>query len=382
VGFESLAVSTAIPAINAEFAGGGAYGWVLSAYMLGNMLGTVLAGHGADRRGLLAPFVAALAMFGAALGLAALAPTLVVLIVARLLQGVGGGGIQTVAYTTIGRAYEPERRSRVFALLSSAWVVPGAIGPVVAALVTERFGFRAVFAGILPLVFLALALTAPPLARLGAPEQGGEAGASAAPVAPPALSRRLRSAIALRGAQAFAFFGLDSFVPPLVHDVLGHSHRMTGLTLTATTLCWTLAAWIADRALTRRGPRVLLVWSFLLVLAGGVMLLASPLAGIGLAIAGASVAGFGVGLGYGPLSVVMLAQATEGHEGKASSAMTLTEVLAVAVASGLGGTLIDAFRTSPLAEVRGVSLAFTMAIVAAVVGLAASARIDVLRAPG
>ena len=48
---------------------------------------------------------------------------------ARGVQGIGAGVIPTVAYVSIGRAFPEAQRPRIFAWLSTAWVVPGLIGP-------------------------------------------------------------------------------------------------------------------------------------------------------------------------------------------------------------------------------------------------------------
>ena len=56
---------------------------------------------------------------------------MLVLVAARSVQGVGAGAIPAVAYVAIGRAYPPELQPRMFAVLSTAWVLPGLIGPAI-----------------------------------------------------------------------------------------------------------------------------------------------------------------------------------------------------------------------------------------------------------
>jgi MFS family permease len=51
------------------------------------------------------------------------------LIAGRAVQGIGGGFLGSVIYVVIGRGYPPSARPRMLALASSAWVVPGLIGP-------------------------------------------------------------------------------------------------------------------------------------------------------------------------------------------------------------------------------------------------------------
>ena len=129
VGFEALAVSTALPRIQEELRGLALYGWVSAAYLLGQLIGIPAAGLLADRRSLALPFGGGLVLFAAGLAIAGAAPAMEILVLARLLQGIGGGAIPAIAYVASGRAYPPELRPRVFAIMSTAWVLPGLIGP-------------------------------------------------------------------------------------------------------------------------------------------------------------------------------------------------------------------------------------------------------------
>ena len=171
VAFEALAVITILPAIKDDLQGISLYGWVTSAFQLGLLVGIVVAGGQADRRGPAPPFVAGVLVFVAGLAIGGLAPSMLVLVLARGLQGLGAGAIPAVAYAAIGRSYPEALRPRVFAVLSTAWVVPGLIGPAVSALVAERFGWRWAFLGLLPLVVASGALAWPSLRRLGPPEE-------------------------------------------------------------------------------------------------------------------------------------------------------------------------------------------------------------------
>ena len=155
VGFEGLAIATILKVIDDDLLDIGLLGWVFSAFFLGSLFGVVVAGRDADRHGPARPFVVGLALFAVGLVAGGLAPTMVVLVAARAVQGVGAGAIPAVAYVAIGRAYPPALQPRMFAVLSSAWVLPGLIGPAVSGAVAVTFGWRWVFLGLLPLVALA-----------------------------------------------------------------------------------------------------------------------------------------------------------------------------------------------------------------------------------
>ena len=92
-----------------------------------------------------------------------------VLVAGRAVQGFGGGCISTVAYVTIARGYEEELRPRMFALMSSAWVLPGVWAPRSPAPVAEHLSWRLVFLGLLPLLPLNMMMTLPAIRRLGPP---------------------------------------------------------------------------------------------------------------------------------------------------------------------------------------------------------------------
>jgi MFS family permease len=421
VGFETLAVSTALPSISRDLDGVALYGWVGSAYMLGNLLGIVYAGRAADRRGPAQPFVTGLALFAIALAVAAVAPTMAVLVGARFVQGLGGGAIPAIAYVAAGRGYPTELQPRVFAIMSSAWVIPGVIAPSIAALITSTAGWRWVFAGLLPFVLPALLLTVRPLRALGPPDPDhgeptvistaaavrvtigvalvlaaidgvplvlavplGAIGAVLAvrafmTLTPPGTLRAaagLPATIAVRGLQTFAFFGADFFVPRLIHDARGQSNIILGFAVTGGTLAWTIASWINARLMGRYGARPLVVASFGIIAVGNALLIlgaidSSPVA---VAVGAATVTGFGMGLGFSAVSVTMLSQAT-GREGAASAALSLTDVLGFAVGAGIGGAAVSLAHNSGWTAGTGVQLAFALPLAVAVLGVAVARRL-------
>ena len=75
-----------------------------------------------------------------------------ILVAARFVQGLGAGTIPPIAYVAIGRSLPEALRPRMFATLSTAWVLPGVIGPAIAGRVGETLGWRYVFLGLLPLI--------------------------------------------------------------------------------------------------------------------------------------------------------------------------------------------------------------------------------------
>src|SRR5690242_21104475 len=292
VASEALAVVTVMPVVARDLGGLRLYGWVFSAFMLGSVVGIVAAGREADRRGPAVPFVAGLLLFGSGLAVAGLAPSMDVLVTGRVLPGLGAGALPSVAYVTIGRSLPDTLRARMMAVLSTAWVAPGLIGPAISAEVAHLFGWRWVFLGLLPVVAIAGAIALPALIRLGPPgaPQTQEhrpvdairtaAGATiflaglslvtSTPLASvalilagagaglPALRRLvpagtltarsgLPATILLRGLLTFAFFGADAYVTLTITAVRHRSPVFAGIAVTGATLAWTAGAWIQAR---------------------------------------------------------------------------------------------------------------------------------------
>jgi MFS family permease len=414
VAFEALAVITILPAIKDDLQGIRLYGWVTSAFQLGVLVGIVVAGGQADRRGPAPPFVVGVLVFTVGLVLGGMAPTMLVLVLARGLQGLGAGAVPAVAYATIGRSYPEALRPRVFAVLSSAWVVPGLIGPAVSALIAERFGWRWVFLGLVPLVLASAALALPSLRRLGPPPQpsaqrgrlgkaiGVAAGAGlvlagltsrsllagAALVAagllvglpplrglvPPGTLRArpgLPVAVLSRGLLTFAFFGADTYVPLAITSVRGRSTAVASLAVTAATLAWTAGAWVQERKAASWPGRRLIRAGFLIVAAGIGFQLAAlfPDVPVAVGVAGWAVGGFGIGLAYSPVSLIVLGEAPSGQEGAASASLQLADTLGVALGAGLGGVLVAVGAAAGRPPWAGIAGAY--ALTAAVALLAA-----------
>src|SRR5579859_3234949 len=105
IAVEALAVITIMPSVERDLGGLSLYGWVFSAFMLGSLLGTVAAGREADRAGPARPYAAGLALFAAGLVIGGAAPSMPVLVIGRLLQGIGAGAVPAVAYVAIGEIY-------------------------------------------------------------------------------------------------------------------------------------------------------------------------------------------------------------------------------------------------------------------------------------
>jgi MFS family permease len=419
VAFEALAVATVMPLVVDELGGVALYGWVFSAFLLANLVGIVLAGELADRWGPALPFAGGLGLFAIGLLIGGLAPSMPVLIAARALQGFGAGAIPAVAYLVIGRTYPDALRPRMFAILSTAWVVPGIAGPALAAFIADYVGWRPVFLGLLPLVIVAGSLALRELRSVpGNPDraargvlvdavrvaagaglalgglQAGDVFVSPALVAiglvlsvpalrnllPPGTFRAQRplpAAVLSRGILTFAFFAADVFVPLTVTTIRGESVILSGLALTAGTIAWTAGAWIQERTVLHVGAAPLVRNGFLLIAVG--------IAGMSVVLIGAvpawcsipswGIAGLGIGIAYSSISLTVLRHAPAGSEGATAASMQLADVLGNALGTGIGAVAVAAAVASLGSALVGVAVTDVMAGAVAIAGIFIASRL-------
>jgi MFS family permease len=421
---EALAVLTIMPQVERDLGGLSLYGWVFSSFMLASLVGTVAAGREADRAGPARPYVAGLLLFGAGLLVAGLAPSMSVLVVGRSLQGLGAGAVPAVAYVAIGRSMPAPLRPRMMAVLSTAWVIPGLIGPVLSAEVASAAGWRVVFLGLIPLVALAGGLALPSLVRMGRPAPlaaapdaaehrlsdalrtalGGAlvlqalATSEAAPavalglaglaIGVPALRRLLPAGtlsargglpatILSRGLLTFAFFGADAYVTLALTTALHHSTRAASVLITLPTLTWTLGSWVQARLSRHQEGRALVRAGLIFLLVGiaGMAVSLVPRVPLAVPFVAWSAAGLGMGLAYAPTSLLMLHEATADRTGWASASLNLSDVLGTALGTGLGGAALVLASNQGWSISTGITVAFAIAGVGGVAGLAVSGRL-------
>ncbi|HEY7524926.1 MAG TPA: MFS transporter [Candidatus Limnocylindrales bacterium] len=429
VAFEALAVSTAMPVVARDLGGLELYGWVFAAFFLGSLIGIVVAGVVLDRGGLVRPFLGGLGLFAVGLAVGGLAPSMTVLVAARFVQGLGAGALPPIAYVAIGRNLPERLRPRMFATLSTAWVVPGLVGPAVAGFVADEINWRLVFVGLIPILAVAGGMTLTGLGsaatRTGqAPDPGERAAAVAslrrlplavvvaagaglmvgglsaaqptllivgvgiglvlavpafARLTPPGTLRAdagLPAAVLLRGLLTFAFFAADAYVPLALVEVRGTSPTEAGLALTAATLSWAGGAWVQARWLATFGTRAFVRAGFAIVTIGILGFAPVLLEGVPVvvAIVAWAVTGLGMGISYSPLSMIVLSEARSGAEGSATSGLQLADVLGTALGTGVGGAFIAAGERAGQTAL-GLAWAFAVAVAVALAGLVLTHRL-------
>jgi DHA2 family multidrug resistance protein len=119
--------------------------WVLTSYLVANAIVLPMSGWLASAIGRRKYFLGCIVGFSATSLLCGLAPSLPLLVVARALQGVTGGGLQPNAQAILADAFPPHRRGQAFAVYGIAVVFAPAIGPTLGGWITDNFSWRWVF---------------------------------------------------------------------------------------------------------------------------------------------------------------------------------------------------------------------------------------------
>ena len=159
-------VATALPTIGRQFQDVSSLSWVISAYLLASTAVAPVFGTLADIYGRRVMIIVALSLFVAGSVLCAVAPNMPVLILARGLQGLGGGGIMPVVQTVISDVVSPRERGQYQAYFSGVWVVAGIGGPVIGGVFAEHLHWSMIFWINVPLALGALALLLPKMGKI------------------------------------------------------------------------------------------------------------------------------------------------------------------------------------------------------------------------
>jgi MFS family permease len=331
---------------------------------------------------------------------------MLVLVIARFVQGIGGGGLYVVSLATVAKT-SPERiRPRVMALLASMWILPGLVGPPVGALIASTLGWRWAFVAPLPLIGLAVAMVAPALRGVSVSEEESTmpvlaslvlmvgAGALLAGltdvsiwsipliagglpvtlwaigrIAPPGtLTARpgLPAASAAAFLASVAFFATDGFVTLMLTETRGLSIGVASLVLTSASIAWAAGSWWQSRAIGRFGTRRVTGVGAALIGTGSAIVAVGLLdVPVLVPYVGWTLGAAGMGIVFPTIPLAVMGEATEGREADELSPTILMDYLGVGIGAGLGGAsvaLADAGRVS--IEV-GLVGAFGVGVVAA-----------------
>lgn len=400
-------VNVALPRIGAEL-GASVAGlqWILDGYLLALASLILIAGSLGDRYGRRRVFLVGVVWFGIASALCALAVSTEMLVITRILQGVGGALLTPGSLAILQSSFVRTDRARAIGAWSGLGGIAAAIGPLVGGLLVELWSWRLAFLINLPLaagcVWLALRyvpesrdpaqhgrpdIVSSVLGTLGlagvtaalveAPPRGpadplvlvagglGLAGLvafvvlqrrSAAPLVPPALFRD-RTFVLANGLTLVVYAALGGVLMLLVLQLqvsLGYSPTAAGLAGLPITVLMLLLSGRSGKLAQRIGPRLQLTVGPLL-LAAGVLLLTRVAPGtsyVGSVLPAVIVFGLGLATVVAPVTATVLAAAPDRHAGAASGVNNAIarsgNLLAIALLPAVAG-LTGAAYTDPQA---------------------------------
>ncbi len=349
---EATVVGTAMPTVVSTLGGLAHYSWVFSAYLLTSTASVPIWGRLSDLYGRRRMYLTGVAIFLAGSALCGIATDMIQLIAARVLQGIGAGGIIPLSMTIIGELYTLEERPRTQALFSGVWGLASIAGPMVGGYVTDVLHWRWVFFLNIPFGALCLAVIAAayPPSRIvkqvtidwfGAGllffgistlllALGGESGStvgwliatvvllggfviterkSAEPILPfdllrmPLVSRSF-VVVFLVG---FALFGAIAFIPLYVQSVLGGTATEAGQVLTPLFLGWVIMSVVGARTTVLLGYRfVSISGSVLMTIGFGGLVMLTPESSNAMLLGSCFV--IGAGMGTQMLSLLLAVQ--------------------------------------------------------------------------
>ena len=144
-------VATALPAIAAATGEVERASWIVVGYLIATTVAAPIYGRLGDSFGRKRIMFAALTVFMIASVLCAASPTILTLTLARVLQGLGGGGLMTLSQALVGETIPPRERARYQGYLAAVAVCANTFGPVAGGYLTEHFGWQSIFLVNLPI---------------------------------------------------------------------------------------------------------------------------------------------------------------------------------------------------------------------------------------
>ena len=415
--FEALALTTVMPTIARDLDGASLYAMAFTATLAAGIVSIVWAGNLADRRGPRAPLVVGLVLFALGLVVAGLAPSMGLLVAARVVQGLGAGMTSTALYVLVTRVYPQRLHTAILAGFSAAWVVPSIAGPFVAGLIAQTIGWRWVFGLALGVLVVAAVLLGRIIRGLrqeavDVPWRWRSLAASVVlavavlglnavadrldplgiavavlallvvvstllPLTPRGTLRAARGLptdISLRALAFAAFSGAEIYLPRLLTERDGLSPTLAGIALTLTGVTWFAGSWVQGRwdarfEIGRTAAVSLAAMAFTLAGLAVAVALDAP---TWVLVATFPVLGLGIGTLYPRVTAQALSRARSSEQGFVSSALQIGDSAGAATAIAVSAIVFAAAgSTVPDAYV----VVFAVMAVPAVLGWVAAHRV-------
>lgn len=397
---EGTIVTTAMPTIVGSLHGMEIMNWVFSIYLLTNAMMTPIYGKLADKIGRKPIFIFGTLLFIIGSLFCGLSQTMIGLIMARAVQGMGAGAMMPVALTIIGDLYSIEKRAKILGLNSSAWGIASVFGPLAGGFIVETISWHWIFfinvpIGILLMILISLYLNEPKVPRESKPmDLFGSFSLMAMLVAlllgcqllgdqgfTPIVISLLVSSVALLALFIFAekrakdpvimlqlfsnplfvvvnlasalssgfLMGIDVYIPMWMQGVLGLNAAVGGLVLAPLSLVWMVGSFLASKWMIQMATIWVLRIGLFIAAVGGMWLWWMPFHSNFLYFFVISTV-IGVGLGITMTTSTVSAQNSVPREqlGVATSFNTLVRTIGQTVMVAIFGLLINSITQKEL----------------------------------
>ena len=170
-GLDQTIVATSLSTMARDLNGWDLMSWVVSAYLVASTVTTPIYGRLSDLYGRRPVLAISIALFVGASVLCALSQTMMQLVAARTVQGIGGGGLRSVSQAAIADVIPPRERGRYQGYFSSVMAISNLLGPVLGGFFADYLTWHWIFWINIPFGILALILCNRNLRRLPKPKR-------------------------------------------------------------------------------------------------------------------------------------------------------------------------------------------------------------------
>jgi EmrB/QacA subfamily drug resistance transporter len=399
---DQTVVGTALPIISTRLNGASLYTWAFTIYLLTSTISGPIYGKLSDLYGRRPIFIWAVSLFLAASVFAGLSQQMWQFIIARGLQGLGGGAVFPIAFAIIADLYPPEERAKYGALFGAVFGLSSVLGPLLGGFVTDNFGWPWIFFLNVPLGLVSLVVCWRLLPPVKDPEHGrnidyvgaGLFTAALVPIllglsnkrtagwadpwvgglivvgllisglfvwwesrAPDPIIRlqlfRIRTvsiSIASMFLAAFGFFGAIVFLPQFFQVVKGMGATESGLNLLPLVFALIVGATVSGQIAARTGRYKEIIFGAMLVLAVGLYLMTNLRADTALPVLWVwmVVTGLGVGPSFALFAAMVQNNVEPRQVGSATASLTFFQQIGGTIGLTIAGTLLADSLTKEL----------------------------------
>ena len=399
---DQTVVGTALPIISTKLNGASLYTWAFTIYLLTSTISGPIYGKLSDLYGRRPIFIWAVGLFLAASVFAGLSQEMWQFVLARGLQGLGGGAVFPIAFAIIADLYPPEERAKYGALFGAVFGLSSVLGPLLGGFVTDNFGWPWIFYLNVPLGLVSLVVCWRLLPPIKHPESGRNidylgAGLftaalvpillglsnkrtmdwtdpwvgglillglviaavfvwwefrAADPIIQPKLfrNRTVTISVASMFLAAFGFFGAIVFLPQWFQAVRGMGATESGLNLLPLVFALIVGATVSGQLAARTGRYKEIILGAMVILGVGLFLLTNLRADTELPVLWLwmVVAGLGVGPSFALFAALVQNSVEPRQVGSATASLTFFQQIGGTIGLTIAGTLLADSLTKEL----------------------------------